>query len=64
MDLKLQTFWYFIREKIKNSILKAEALILELALFLIFVTMSTAKHPANMVPLTESKQFVHISALL
>ena len=62
MDLKLQTFWYFIREKIK--ILKAETLILELALFLIFVTMSTAKHPANTVPLTESKQFVHISVLL
>ena len=48
----------------KNSILQSKILILQLALYLIFITMSKAKHPANMVLLTESEQFVYISALL
>ena len=41
----------------KNSILRSKILILQLALRLIFITMSKTKRPANMVLLTASKQF-------
>ena len=48
----------------KNFILRSKILILQLALYLISITMSKAKHPANVVLLTESEQVVHISALV
>ena len=48
----------------KTQILRAQTLILHLALYLIFITMSKTKHPANVEILTESEHFVHISALL
>ena len=35
-----------------------------MALYLIFITMSKTKRPTNIVLLTESEHFVHISALL
>ena len=41
----------------KNSILRSKILILQLALCLIFITMSKAKRPANMILLTASRQF-------
>ena len=44
--------------------LRAETLILHQTLYLIFITMSKTKHPANMVLLTESERFVHVPALL
>ena len=50
----------------KTQILRAEILILHLALYiyLMFIAMSKTKHPANMASLAESEHFVHISALL
>ena len=47
---------------ITHQILRAETLILDLALYITFITMSKTKHPANMVLLTESEHFaVHMS---
>ena len=51
----------YIGENINKSILRWKISNLQLALYLIFTTMSKTKHPANMVLLTESEQFVHIS---
>ena len=48
----------------KTQILRAETLILHVALYLVFITMSKTKHPVHMVLLKESEQFVHISNLL
>ena len=48
----------------KNSILQSKISILQLALYLISITMLKTKHPANVVLLTENEQFVHVSALL
>ena len=42
-------------ENMKNSILRSKILILQLALYLISITMSKAKHPANMALLTFTK---------
>ena len=66
INLKIQSFWpwQFIGENKKNSNFETETLNLHLALYLIFITMSKTKHPENMVLLTESEHFVHISALL
>ena len=51
-------------ENIKNSILRWKILILQLALYLIAITMSKAKHPANMALLTATDHlllnFAHI----
>ena len=52
----------------KNTILRPKILILQLALYLISITMSKAKHPANIVLLTASEHdfllnFVHICPL-
>ena len=37
----------------KTQIMRAETLIVHLALYLIFITMSKTKHPGNMVLLTQ-----------
>ena len=37
----------------KTQIVRAETLIVHLALYLIFITMSKTKHPGNMVLLTQ-----------
>ena len=66
MKLKFNFFDHGnLQGKIRNTqILRAETSILDLLLYLIFITMSKAKHPTNVVLLTESEHFVHISALL
>ena len=48
----------------KTQILRAETLILHLALYLTLIIMSKTKHPSNMVLLTGSEHFVYISARL
>ena len=45
-------------ENMKNFILRSKISILQLALYLISITMSKAKHPANMVLLTASEHFL------
>ena len=40
---------------------QSKILILQLAPYLISITMSKTKHPAKMVLLTDSEQFLHIS---
>ena len=44
--------------------MRSKISILQLALYVISITMSKTEHPANMVLLTESERFVQIFALL
>ena len=58
-EFEISTFCWslcFIGENRKNSILRSKTLILQLALYLIFITVSEAKHPANI--LTASEHFI------
>ena len=56
--------WHDEVHDIHGNMTPYKTSILQLALHLIFITMSETKRPTNIVLLTESEHFVHISPLL